>query len=241
MRQPHSLEVLEQSGIWPCQPRKKERMTELYFGTTDTFEVPEFQNRRVIDEIQMVMSAFDCVLPDDTGIYCSSDITTGKRFYFEFLLSHRVRSDEELKQQVGEEKHKELKNELIQANVDRGLGFTEKLRERGLTNLVNPGPFFARGFDQQHYLYLWEWVIIKKIYQVYFNENWQYSNGCTLEYAIATRKGIPRFDNLGNDLPLAQAIPMIEAAADELKAQGLIVSKLEHNLTLLKGLVNKAF
>ncbi len=213
-------------------------MAELYFGTTDAFEVPEFQNRRVIDEIEMVMSALDCMLPDDAGTYVSSDITTGKRFYFDFLLSHRVRSDEELKQQVGEEKHKELKTELIQANVARGLGFTEKLRERGVTNLINPGPFFARGFDQQHYLYLWEWVIIKKIYQVYFNENWQYSNGCTLEYAIATRKGIPRFDNLGNDLSLPKAIRMVEAAVGELKGQSLIVGKLEHNLTRLRSLLS---
>lgn len=215
-------------------------MTKLFFGATEAFEITQFSNRQVIDEIKMVMSAFDCVLSDDTGIYCSSDITTGKRFYFEFLLTHGVRSDEELKQQVGEEKHKELKNELIQANVARGLGFTEKLRERGLINLLSPGPFFARGFDQQHYLYLWEWVIIKKIYQAYFNENWQYSNGCTLEYAIATTKGIPRFDYLGNDLPLPQAILMIEAAVDELKGLGLIVNKLEDNLTLLKSLPGKA-
>ena len=118
--------------------------------------------------------------------------------------------------------------------------FTETLRNRGLANLVNPGPFFARGFDQQHYLYLWEWVIIKKIHQVYLNENWQYSNGCTLEYAIATKKGIPRFDHLGNDLCLPQAIRMVEAAVDDLHARGLIASKLEDNLKVMKGLPGKA-
>jgi len=215
-------------------------MTELYFGATDNFEVAKFEDRRVIDEIEMVMSAFDCVLPDDAGIYCSSDITTGKRFYFEFLLPHGARSEEELKQKLGEHRHKQLKTELIQANVARGMEFTEKLRERGLINLVNPGPFFARGFDQQHYLYLWECVIIKKIYRVYFNENWQYSNGCTLEYAIAMQKGIPRFDDLGNDLSLPEAIRMIQAAVEELRGQGLMAGKLQHNLALLMGLGNKS-
>ena len=210
-------------------------MAELYFGSSDAFEVTEFPRRRVIDEIEMVMSAFDCVLPDDAGTYCSSDITTGKRFYFEFLLPHGATSDEELKQKLGEQEHKQVKTELIQTNVARGMEFTEKLRERGLVNLVNPGPFFARGFDQQHYLYLWEWVIIKKTYQTYFNDNWQYSNGCTFEYAVAARKGIPRFDSLGNHLPLLEAIRMVEAAVDELKGKGLIVGKLDQNLTLLKS------
>jgi hypothetical protein len=211
-------------------------MAELYFGTTDNFEVPEFKNRKVIDEIEMVMSAFDCMLPDDAGIYCSSDITTGKRFYFEFLGLHGSKSEEELKRTLSEQVCKKLKIELIQANVARGVEFTEKLRERGLVNLVNPGPFFARGFDQQHYLYLWEWVIIKKIYQTYFNEDWQYSNGCTIEYAIAARKGIPRFDSFGNRLRLTEAIQMVESAVGELKALGLIIGKLEQNLALLKDL-----
>lgn len=211
-------------------------MSELFFGSTDDFEVREFDNRKVIDEIKMVMSAFDCVLPDDAGIYCSSDITTGKRFYFDFLLARGVISEEDLKRQVGEGEFKELKNELIQTNVARGLEFTEKLRERGLTNLVTPGPFFARGFDQKHYLYLWEWLIIRKIYQVYFNDGWQYSNGCTLEYAIATKKGVPRLDHLGNDLGLKQAMRMVEAAVADLGNRGFIVSTLEQNLTLLKGM-----
>jgi hypothetical protein len=66
-------------------------MTDLYFGVSDDFDVKEFQNRKVMDEIKMVMTAFDCVLSDDSGIYCSSDITTGKRFYFEVFNKYEVR------------------------------------------------------------------------------------------------------------------------------------------------------
>jgi len=57
-------------------------MAAFYYGT-DQFGVTDFEKRNVMDEIQMTMSAFDCVLPDDGGIYCSSDITTGKKFYYE--------------------------------------------------------------------------------------------------------------------------------------------------------------
>src|SRR5205085_7840953 len=105
-----------------------------------------------------------------------------------------------------------------------------------LINVVTPGPFFARGFDQQHYLYLWEWFIIKKTYQVWFNKDWQYSNGCSLEYAIAMKKGIPRLDYDGSPLSLEEAINKVAAAAEELKAEGCAVNKLETNLRRMKEL-----
>jgi hypothetical protein len=207
----------------------------MYFGT-DEFKVPEFQNRKVIDEIRMSMSAFDCVLPDDAGIYCSSDITTGKKFYYEVLKPHEVRSEHELKEKLGAEEFKRVQTELIQFNVNRGLEFAVKLRERGLINVVTPGPYFAKGFDQQHYLYLWEWFIIKKTYEVRFNFDWQYSNGCTLEYAIAARKGIPRLDHEGNRLELEPAIEQVEAAVKELKTAEFEIPKLENNLELMKAI-----
>src|ERR1700730_1607427 len=113
-------------------------MAELYYGT-DQFEVPEFNGRKVIDEIKMSMSAFDCVLPDDAGIYCSSDITTGKKFYYEVLKKYEARSEKELKERLGDEEFKQVQSGLIQANVARGVEFAEKLRERGLINVLTPG------------------------------------------------------------------------------------------------------
>jgi hypothetical protein len=211
-------------------------MTEIYYGT-DQFDVPEFHNRKVIDEINMSMSAFNCMLPDDAAIYCSSDITTGKRFYYEVLRKYEVRSRDELLEKLGAEEFKRVQNELIQeVNVPRGKRFAEKLRERGLINVVTPGPFFARGFDQKHYLYLWELFIIKKVYEIRFNYEWEYSDGCTLEYAIAARKGIPRLAHEGNALDLKSAIHKVEAAIIELRNDGFVIKKLEDNLGLLKAL-----
>jgi len=208
------------------------------FYLTDQFDVPEFQQRRVMDEIEMTMSAFDCVLPDDAGIYCSSDITTGKRFYYEVLKTNGVRSEDELKEKLGPDDFKRVQTDLIQFNVARGLEFAEKLRERGLINVVTPGPYFAKGFDQQHYLYLWEWLIIKKIYEARFNFDWEYSNGCTLEFAIASRKGIPRLDHEGNRIELESAIERVEATVAEISANGFVIPKLEHNLGLMKAILS---
>ena len=171
-------------------------MDALYYGTPD-FKVAAFAERRVLDEIKMLMTAFDCVVPDDSAIYCSGDVTTGRRYY-RILREHGVASSEELKTKLGAGGCKEVFDELVRHNIARGRAFTETLRQRGHTNLINPGPLVAPDFDQQHYLYLWEWIIIRKACEAYFNEDWEYSNGCTLEYAIATRKGISRRNHSGN-------------------------------------------
>jgi hypothetical protein len=139
-----------------------------------------------------------------------------------------------LREKLGADEFKKVQTELIQSNVTRGSKFAEKLRERGLINVVTPGPYFAKGFDQQHYLYLWEVFIIRKIYEIRLNYDWEYSNGCTLEYAIAARKGIPRLDHEGMHIDLHAAAARIEAAAAELEKEGFAIPKLKDNLQLLK-------
>src|SRR5260370_7274317 len=101
-------------------------MAELYYATEE-FASPEFTSRKVIDEIKMSMSAFDCMLPDDAGIYCSSDITTGKRFYYEVLKTHGVRSEDELKEKLGPDDFNQAQQDLIQFNVPRAVTVSQKL------------------------------------------------------------------------------------------------------------------
>jgi hypothetical protein len=210
-------------------------MSRLFYGTGE-FRVAEFGGRRVLDEIEMLLTVFDCMLPDDSGVYCSSDVTTGRRLYFEIYERHGVRSDEELKEKLGGEGHRRLMGRLIEENIARGIEFTDGLRLRGLSNLINPGPLHAPGFEQEHYYYLWESVIIRKVREGYFNEGWEYSSGCTLEYAICRRKGIPTLDHEGRDLPLAAARTRAERAVSKLRARGISAPTLERNLKLIEAL-----
>jgi hypothetical protein len=141
-----------------------------------------------------------------------------------------------LEKKLGPPNSREVVEEIIRHNIERGREFTENIRQRGHVNLINPGPFTAPGFEQQHYHYLWEWVIVKKVYEAQFNEGWEYSNGCTLEYAIATRKGIPRLDHVGNCIDFPQAVQKIERAIDELTKYGIKAGMLADNLAKLKAL-----
>jgi hypothetical protein len=208
-------------------------MSYHYYGNQN-FDILEFRDRKVIHELEMAMTVFDCVMSDDSGIYCSTDITTGRKLYFELFKQYNVQSDEELATKLGNDRHTQVKMELVASNIQRGLAFAESLRFRGFVNVITPGPFSAHDFDQQHYLYFWEWVIIKKVYEARFNEGWEFSNGCTLEYATAARKGIPRFDHLGQTLGCSEAIRKMEAAIQELTACGISVAQLERHLIHLK-------
>jgi hypothetical protein len=207
----------------------------LFYGTGE-FDVAVFKERRVLDEIALVLTAFDCVMPDDSGVYCSSDVTTGRRLYFDLYERHGVRSEAELKDRLGAEGYRDAMRALIDENVARGVEFTDGLRRRGLTNLINPGPLSAPGFKQQHYHYLWESVIVRKVREGYFNEGWEYSNGCTLEYAICRRKGIPTLDHTGRELPLDAAKSLVARAASDLKARGISAPMLERNLVWINEL-----
>lgn len=210
-------------------------MAEHYYQT-DQFHQPTAPARTIIEEIGIVMSAFDCVLPDDSAIYCSSDITSGKWLYYNLFKKYEVHSEEELIRKIGAEVFKEARRPFFDVNIARGHEFAKKLRERGLVNVVTPGPFYAKKFDQQHYLHLWERFIKYKVYEVWFNDDWEYSNGCSLEYAVAARKGIPRRDYKGNPISLEKAIGKIEAAVKELTTEGFVIKKLEENLDRLKAL-----
>jgi hypothetical protein len=207
------------------------------FYVSRNFKTKEFANRRVIEEIEMIMTAFDCIISDNSAIYCSSELTSGKRLY-DLLRKHQVRSKKDLELCLGPDESKKKLDTLMQENVERGTQFTENIRQRGDINLINPGPFKAQDFDQDHYLHLWELVIKKKAYKAHFNEDWEYSNGCALEYAIATRKGIPRLDHLGSPLDLKTATAKVEHAIATLKLDGFEVDTLEERFKYLRALAN---
>jgi len=152
------------------------------------------------------------------------------------LTKYRASSSEILIKEIGAEAFNNLRKPFLDSNIERGNKFAQKLRERGFINVVTPGPFYAKGFDQPHYLNLWERFIIKKVYEVRFNYDWEFSNGCTFECVIAARKRIPLFEHEGNSLNLKTAIGKVETATAELRRDGFVIPKLEENLALMKAI-----
>jgi hypothetical protein len=183
------------------------------------------------EEIDMVFSGIDCVLNDEQAIYCSSELTTGARLY-DALREHKLKTAAELKEKLGKAW---FGTNIFDANVKLGKEFAQCVRNRltDKTIVITPGPFAAPTWSQPEYLFFWEMLLRTRIKSGCFNHNWQFSNGCTFEFAAALDAGVPTFDHDGKPLDLDDGIRLIESAIQQLDADGFDTSALGENLKRL--------
>jgi|SRR5262245_5792995 len=182
-------------------------------------------------EAEMARLAIDCVLNGEKAVYASSELTTGPRL-FQLYREYGVRDLPSLKQALGEEG---WLSRLWRPNVEEANAFARELRLRlpGHPLSVTPAPFLAPGWSQEEYLAFWESLIRSRFRAVYFSDDWEYSNGCTFEFAVAWDEGLPTFDARCDALDLPQGMALIERAARELEAEGFDASGLRLNLERL--------
>ncbi len=179
-------------------------------------------------EVEMVFSGIDCVLHRDKAIYCSSELTTGWRLY-EALRRLHLKTADELRKREDEWRR------LWDANCQAAIEFAGCVRSglRDQTMVITPAPFSAPGWSQQEYLGFWEELLRTRIVSAWFNLNWEYSNGCTFEFAVAQDAGLPAYDTDGNTLERKSGIERISRAIEQLEAEGFDTTKLRENLARL--------
>jgi hypothetical protein len=184
------------------------------------------------EEIDMVFSGIDCVLNDEKAIYCSSELTTGARLY-EALRENELKTATELKEKLGKAW---FGTHIFDANVKLGKEFAQCVRNRltDKTIVITPGPFAAPTWSQPEYLFFWEVLLRTRIQSGCFNRNWQFSNGCTFEFAVARHVGVPTLDHNGEPLELDEGIRLIESAIHQLDIEGFDASTLCENLERLR-------
>lgn len=186
--------------------------------------------RTYAEEVAMALSAIDSVLNGENAVYGSSELTTGKRLY-RLLRQHGMRTKAELKEKIGEA---EFRRVLWDPNVAEANAFARRLRSRlGAAIVVSPAPFIAPGWTQPEYLAFWETLIRSRFRALYFNRDWQYSNGCTFELAVAVDAGLPTHDAEGGGLTLDRAIELVAAAVHEVESAGIEAAGLRENLARL--------
>jgi hypothetical protein len=188
------------------------------------------------EEIDMVFSGIDCVLNDEPAIYCSSELTTGARLYAAFR-EHQVKTRDELKEKLGKPW---FSANIFDANVKLGKQFAQCVRNRltDKTIVITPGPFSAparENWSQREYLFFWERLLRSwRIKSACFNQNWQFSNGCTFEFAVAHDARLPTLDHDGEPLELEEGIQLMESAIDRLESDGFDTAELRENLARLQ-------
>lgn len=185
----------------------------------DRHQLTRSFTRPYAEESDLALSAIDCVLNGERGIYASSELTTGRRVHSVLREIGATRSSD-LRRQLGDA---EYQTRIWNPNVEGAMAFARRLHHSlgGNQLLITPAPFSAPGWNQQEYLSFWETLLRTRIKAVYFNEAWEFSNGCTFEFMVATNAGLPTFDATGAALSLEDAVRRVTEAIAELERDNL--------------------
>jgi len=144
---------------------------------------------------------------------------------YDQLRKYGLKSGDELKKQLGVDWHK--KN-IWDLNVDSANSFAAPIRRayKDGTIVITPAPLEVPDWGQPEYLAFWDELIRTRVQAVHFNKNWEFSNGCTLEFAGALGADMPRFDSCGNPLEPGAGVASIE----QLDKDGFDTKKLRDDL-----------
>ena len=191
--------------------------------------------KRYCEEVEMALRSIDCALNRGQAIYCSSELTTGRRMY-EALRKNNAQTKDELKEKKGEDWVTENIIKVNFENARRFAEYVEYVRNTigDNTMVITPAPLDVPGWGQPEYNDFWRRLFHSRIKSVWFNCNWEFSNGCTFEFAVAQDYGLRTFDRDGNLLDRFEGIELIRAAIQQLEAQKFNTSKLAENLERLK-------
>jgi hypothetical protein len=132
------------------------------------------------------------------------------------------------------------KANIWDVNVSAAVEFAAEARRALPADImvVTPAPFSAPDWDQLQYLGFWEELLRTRVRLVWFNRNWEFSNGCALEFAVAQDAGLRTFDHEGKALDCRTGIERLTAAMQQLELDGFDVSTLRENLARLQAVRN---
>lgn len=189
------------------------------------------------EEVDMAFSTLDCILNREKAIYASAELTSGIRLYRALREFHLKTADElKLKDKVWYDEN------IWNANVKSARDFAAEIREKvgRKTLVITPAPFSAPGWTQPEYLAFWEQLLRTRINATWFKPDWQYSNGCTLEFAVSADAGVTTLDHQGNSLSVRQAGELIGAAVRDLDSSQFDTTRLRENLARLRSVAARA-
>jgi hypothetical protein len=183
------------------------------------------------DTQAIILSMADCFVTGRKALYCSSELTTGLRLYTA-VWENGLTDRHQLKDKLGAEW---LRDNVFVLNGAAANKFAAHIQDRVKHTTISPACLFVPEWGQHDYLSFWETLIKIRISEVWFNENWWYSNGCTFEYMAAKAAGISTLDKDGNPLEVPQALKLIQQAITFLDTKGIDTIKLREHRSGIKG------
>lgn len=182
----------------------------------------------------LLVQAFGSVLDESSALYCSTPITTGKRFFD--WLDRLGASYREIDDATDREREAHVR-EVIEPNVQRAREVVARLRHQANRPVIDPTAIpHIPGWTQDEWRSFWERVIERYANAVVFVDDWQFSNGCAYEFLVAQRKEIPTLAEDGRPLDLDTGISMVADAIADLQRRGAETRSLERTLIELRSL-----
>lgn len=151
--------------------------------------------------------------------YVSTPITTGKRYY-DWLKSSG------LVPHAGSAFQLAHAREVIAVNQASAQALVRHVRSQLGKIVVDPTALQVPAWTQDEYNAFWTRLITDYVGTVVFNDGWEYSTGCTLEYAAALQASAELLDSNLSPLPPKLALMSTNQAVTSLDQQGHSISGL---------------
>jgi hypothetical protein len=165
---------------------------------------------------ETLLEAMGAVLGDRRdACYVSTPITTGPEFVAWWLAQGSTlnRHDPAYQDEVGLVVRRNI--EAVRPLVQ----LVERTFNRPVIDPTRLGSIAA--WQQPDYHQFWVLVIQRFAGMVVLADGWQYSSGCSLEFAAAVTAGLPTLDAALQDLPVDSGLRLLDVAARELDDAGL--------------------
>lgn len=168
--------------------------------------------------VDLLVGIYGSVVPNKGAIYCSAPITSGRRF----LTWVRGRDDViESVDHAIELLPDEHRRWVVEPNVAHAKAVITKLRSETPVPVIDPTAVpHIPAWKQTQWLRFWEKVITRYAFGVVFVDDWQFSFGCSHEFAHAASQGIPTYDETGHPLSATTALALLDDAALAMEMAG---------------------
>lgn len=167
------------------------------------------------EDLDLYVAVLSSVIEGRSAIYVSGPINTGLRFNSWYLEAGRF-----LDSKSGDYLRAHRKN-VVNPNIGKIKTIAHRMRRAEHLQVIEPTSFEVPYWVQDDYRYFWGQVIARYVCKVTFLAGWEYSKGCSYEFAVAAMAGIPTFSECRDSLALRSGREMIQAAVRNMKAIGI--------------------
>lgn len=183
------------------------------------------------EDFEQYFAIYDSIRTKAIKLYVSTPVSTGK-IYYEWL-----KSNPDLIKDTKKYKDSHIKNVIIKNIKNAQIVINNMLTGKGEPIIIDPTKIEVKKHDwiQDDFFYFWGTVIKRYVDFLYFNDGWEYSNGCVYEMYIAQYNHKSCLDK--NDFIFPRgAIITIEKATEDIKYMGYNADFIRKVLQALKEL-----